>query len=257
MPAIPVKILDCPSVNFDARAAEIDLVILHYTGMADADTALRRLTDPAPIAGRYPGPWQAPDIDPETPLGRASAHYVVGEDGAVFRLVAEDMRAWHAGVSSWEGREDVNSRSIGVEIVNGGHDYGLPDFPDLQIEAVIALIADILKRNALAPSRVLAHSDIAPARKQDPGEKFPWKRLAEAGVAIWPEYVAVQADANPDPVLIQRQLKTIGYSVQETGAFDDEVRLALSAFQRRFRPARIDGLADEETQMLLMAMGRG
>jgi N-acetylmuramoyl-L-alanine amidase len=253
---ILAKILECPSANFDARGCSVDLVILHYTGMAESDTALRRLTDAAPVAGRYPGPWQAPDIDPETPLGRASAHYVVGEDGAVFRLVAEDKRAWHAGVSSWEGREDVNSRSIGIEIVNGGHDYGLPDFPDVQIEAVTALLADILKRNALDASRVLAHSDIAPARKQDPGEKFPWKRLAEAGVAIWPEYVAMQAEANPDAALVQRQLKSIGYGVEETGALDETTVLALKAFQRRFRPERIDGQADEETQMLLAALAR-
>jgi N-acetylmuramoyl-L-alanine amidase len=175
--------LERPSPNFNARARAIDLVVLHYTGMQSAEIAIARLCDPAPLAGTYPGPWQDPSIDPATPLGRASAHYVVDEVGAVYALVDEANRAWHAGVSNWEGEEDVNSRSIGVEIVNGGHDFGLPDFPDAQIDAVIALLRDILARRSLAPSRVVGHSDVAPGRKQDPGEKFPWQRLAEAGVA--------------------------------------------------------------------------
>lgn len=174
---------DRVSPNYDERACAIDLVVLHYTGMQDAETAIARLCDPAPLAGRYPGPWQAPDIDPATPLGRASAHYVVDEAGRVLALVDEAKRAWHAGVSSWEGRADTNDRSIGIEIVNGGHDFGLPDFPDAQIEAVIALLKDILARRGLDASRVVGHSDVAPGRKRDPGEKFPWALLARAGVA--------------------------------------------------------------------------
>ncbi len=175
-----LRFLDRPSPNFDARNAAIDLVVLHYTGMQGAEVALARLTDPAPIAGKYPGPWQAPELDPATPLGRASAHYVVDEAGRIYRLVAEQSRAWHAGASSWEGRADTNDRAIGIEIVNGGHDFGLPDYPDAQIEAVIALVRDILARHALAPARVVGHSDVAPGRKRDPGEKFPWSRLAAA-----------------------------------------------------------------------------
>ena len=179
-----LSLIDRPSSNFDARTRSIDLVVLHYTGMQDAETALERLTDPEPRAGRYPGPWQDANIDPATPLGRASAHYVVDETGEVYRLVAEENRAWHAGVSSWEGEGDVNARSIGIEIVNGGHDFGLPEFPDAQIEAVIALLKEIMARHGLQPARVVGHADVAPGRKFDPGEKFPWQRLAQAGVAV-------------------------------------------------------------------------
>lgn len=179
-----ISTIDRPSPNFDARGRAIDLVLLHYTGMQDAAIALARLCDATPVARTYPGPWQAPDIDPAAPLGRASAHYVVDEAGLIYRLVAEESRAWHAGVSSWEGEVDVNSRSIGIEIVNGGHDFGLPDFPGAQIEALIALLRDILARRGLDPSRVVGHSDVAPGRKRDPGEKFPWRRLAEAGVGL-------------------------------------------------------------------------
>lgn len=179
-----LRFLERPSPNFDDRGSAVDLIVLHYTGMQNAETALARLTDPAPLAGDYPGPWQAPDIDPATLLARVSAHYVVDEAGQVFRLVAEDKRAWHAGVSSWEGEGDVNARSIGIEIVNGGHDFGLPEFPEAQIAAVIALVRDILTRHGLDASRVVGHSDVAPGRKLDPGEKFPWARLAAAGAAV-------------------------------------------------------------------------
>ncbi len=178
------QIIDRPSPNFDTRARAIDLVVLHYTGMQNSEIALARLTDPAPVAGKYPGPWQVADIDPASPLGRASAHYVIDEAGLIYRLVAEEHRAWHAGISNWEGEGDVNSRSIGIEIVNGGHDFDLPEFPVVQIEAVIGLLQEILARHGLQPSRVLGHSDVAPGRKLDPGEKFPWTRLADAGVAI-------------------------------------------------------------------------
>ncbi len=179
-----LRFIEKPSPNYDSRARAIDLVVLHYTGMQSAHIALKRLIDPAPLAGNYPGPWQDKDIDPMTVLGRVSAHYMVDEVGNLYRLVAEAHRAWHAGVSSWEGEGDVNSRSIGIEIVNGGHDFGLPDFPAPQIDAVIALLQDILARHGLDASRVVGHSDVAPGRKLDPGEKFPWKRLAEYRVAL-------------------------------------------------------------------------
>lgn len=172
-----------PSPNFDARPRAIDLVVLHYTGMQSAQIALKRLTDPAPMAGSYPGPWQAPDIDPATPLGRVSAHYVIDEAGEIFALVAEEARAWHAGVSSWEGEPNVNDRAIGIELVNGGHDFGLPEFSAPQIDALTALLRDILARRGLGPERVVGHEDVAPGRKLDPGPRFPWARLIEAGVA--------------------------------------------------------------------------
>jgi len=247
--------IERPSPNFDARTRPIDLVVLHYTGMQDAETALARLTDPAPIAGRYPGPWQSPDVPHDAPLSRVSVHYVVDEAGRIHSLVAEEHRAWHAGASSWQGEGDVNSRAIGIEIVNGGHDFGLPDFPDAQIEGLITLLKDIFARwPELNAKRVVAHSDIAPLRKADPGEKFPWRRLAEADVAIWPAHVAFQLSTD-DPVSeVQQQLALIGYDVKQTGAMDEATRAALTAFQRRFRPAGVNGHADEETRRLLTAL---
>jgi len=246
-----------PSPNFDARTRPIDLVVLHYTGMQNAEIALARLTDPAPVAGKYPGPWQAEDVASDAPLSRVSAHYVVGEGGEIYSLVPEEHRAWHAGASSWEGEGDVNSRAIGIEIVNGGHDFGLPDFPDAQIAALIALLGDIFARwPELNAKRVVAHSDIAPSRKADPGEKFPWKRLADAGVAIWPAHVAMQLSGD-DPVSdVQQQLALFGYGVKQTGYMDEETKAALLAFQRRFRPEKIDGFADDETRTLLAALAR-
>ncbi len=246
-----------PSPNFDARTRPIDLVVLHYTGMQNAEVALARLTDPKPVAGNYPGPWQSEDVEPDAPLPRVSAHYVVDEAGQIYSLVPEEHRAWHAGVSSWEGDGEVNARAIGIEIVNGGHDFGLPDFPDAQIEGVIALLRDILRRwPELNAKRVVAHSDIAPARKADPGEKFPWKRLAEAGVSIWPEHVAMQLSSD-DPVSeVQQELAFIGYPLKQTGYMDEATKEALVAFQRRFRPSDISGVMDDETRYLLIAVGR-
>jgi len=246
-----------PSPNFDARTRQIDLVVLHYTGMQTAQTALARLTDPAPVAGAYPGPWQAPDVLADAPLPRVSAHYVVGEAGEIWSLVPEEHRAWHAGSSSWEGEGDVNARAIGIEIVNGGHDFDLPDFPAKQIDAVISLLRDIFGRwPQLNAKRVVAHSDIAPERKADPGEKFPWKRLADAGVSIWPEHVAMQLSSDDPITEVQQQLAQIGYGVRQSGAMDSETKAALVAFQRRFRPANIDGAIDDETRFLLAAVSR-
>ena len=246
-----------PSPNFDARTRPIDLVVLHYTGMQDAEIALARLTDPSPVAGHYPGPWQSDDVEANAPLSRVSAHYVVDEAGQIYALVPEEHRAWHAGASSWEGDGDVNARSIGIEIVNGGHDFGLPDFADAQIDAVIQLLKDIFGRwPELNSKRVVAHSDIAPERKADPGEKFPWKRLADAGVSIWPEHVAVQLDGDDPVSAVQQQLAFIGYGVKQTGYMDELTKAALIAFQRRFRPIDISGAVDEETRYLLIALGR-
>lgn len=243
------------SPNFDARTRPIDLVVLHYTGMQNGETALMRLTDPAPVAGKYPGPWQAADVASDASLPRVSAHYVVDEDGQIYSLVPEEHRAWHAGASSWEGEGDVNARSIGIEIVNGGHDFGLPDFSAAQIEAVIVLLKDIFVRwPALNANRVVAHSDIAPQRKADPGEKFPWKRLAQAGVSIWPKGPAPRHQVDDLISHIQVELAAFGYDVKQSGAMDTATKAALVAFQRRFRPSNIDGVADDETIGLLAAL---
>ncbi len=246
-----------PSPNFDARTRPVDLVVLHYTGMQDAETALRRLTDPAPVAGDYPGPWQGPNVMKDAALSRVSVHYVVDEQGKVYSLVPEEHRAWHAGRGSWEGEGDVNARSIGIEIVNGGHDFGLPDFPDAQIEGVITLIKDIFGRwAAINPSRVVGHSDIATERKADPGEKFPWQRLAEAGAAIWPDKVPPQPPVDDSVSRAQVQLAAFGYDVTQTGFVDLGTKAAIVAFQRRFRPSNLDGVLDEETQDLIGAVAK-
>lgn len=251
------RYIERPSPNFDARTRPIDLIVLHYTGMQDAEIALARLTDPAPVAGSYPGPWQSDDVPADAPLPKVSAHYVVDETGAIYSLVPEEHRAWHAGASSWEGEGDVNARAIGIEIVNGGHDFGLPDFPDAQIDAVIQLLRDIFERwPELGPKRVVGHSDVAPERKADPGEKFPWKKLADASVSVWPRPNDAPLD-NDDPISdVQQSLARIGYDVRQTGVMDAATKTALIAFQRRFRPSDISGAVDEETRRLLSGLSR-
>jgi N-acetylmuramoyl-L-alanine amidase len=250
-----MTIIDAPSPNFDARSRAVDLVVLHYTGMANLETALARLRDPAPVAGAYPGPWQPADTPPETVLGRVSAHYVVAEDGRIFRLVAEEHRAWHAGVAFWDGEGDVNARSIGIEIANGGHDFGLPPFAEPQIAALEDLLADILGRHRLGPHRVVGHSDVAPSRKLDPGERFPWARLAAKGLALWPLATqpegGVVAEQGALVAAAQEALAAIGYSAAVTGETDADATSLFAAFQRRFRPRRIDGRLDAETAGLL------
>ena len=161
-----MNLIDAPSPNFDRRTAPPDMIVLHYTGMPTGEEALARLRDPA---------------------AKVSSHYLVEEDGRVFRLVPEERRAWHAGVSFWKGETDLNTRSIGVEIVNPGHEFGYRPFPDAQIAAVIALVSDIRSRWMVEDSRIVGHSDIAPERKEDPGELFPWERLAKAGHGLWVE----------------------------------------------------------------------
>lgn len=248
-----LTLIDRPSPNFDARTRAVDLVVLHYTGMQDAETALARLTDPAPVAGRYPGPWQPAETPADQALGRVSAHYVVAEDGRVFRLVDEGQRAWHAGVAQWDGESDVNARSIGIEMVNGGHDFGAPPYPEAQIAALEALLADILGRHGLGPHRVVGHSDVAPERKLDPGEHFPWVRLAARGLALWPlSSPPVGGGPTDDPAALfaaEETLAAIGYGA--AGADADASRTVLAAFQRRFRPHLIDGRLDNETAALL------
>ena len=223
----------------DRKGRAPDCIVLHYTGMPTADGALAQLCNPRT---------------------GVSSHYFVFEDGRIAQLVPEARRAWHAGRSSWFGETDMNSASIGIEIVNPGHDGGLPPFPDAQIEAVTALCRDIAARHAIAPARVLAHSDIAPGRKVDPGERFPWARLAAAGVGIWREPAPDMAGlilafgATGAPVsALQRDLATLGYGIDETGIYDARTRTVVEAFQRRWRPQRIDGVADAGVRATIAA----
>ncbi|WP_417669943.1 N-acetylmuramoyl-L-alanine amidase [Roseibium sp.] len=231
-----------PSPNHGERApgAPIDMLVLHYTGMQDAESALQRLCDPR---------------------SEVSAHYFVYEDGRILQCVPEARRAWHAGKSFWKGETDINSRSIGVEIVNPGHEWGYAEFPEAQIEAVSELCADICRRHKVLPWMVLAHSDIAPARKEDPGEKFPWNVLAAAGVGHYVEPVPVttglfmQEGESGQPVeAVQSMLALYGYDVDITGDFDRPTRDAVAAFQRHFRPAKVDGVVDQSTIETLHAL---
>ncbi len=213
----------CPSPNHDARPAQavVDMILIHYTGMRTGEEALARLTDPA---------------------ARVSAHYLIEEDGRIFALVPEERRAWHAGLASWEGRSDINARAIGIELVNPGHAFGYRPFPDSQITALIALIQDIRCRWRVSDCRILAHADVAPLRKQDPGELFPWNRLAAAGIGLWPAENDWCADCRPAPL---SALAAFGYGWLAQG--DTETTAAVvRAFQRHFRPWRIDGRWDEE-----------
>lgn len=237
------EIIQAPSPNFNDRLHPLDMLVLHYTGMKDGPTALARMQDA-----------QEPQV---------SAHYMVEEDGRIFQLVAEDKRAWQAGRSWWQGDEDLNSRSIGIEIVNGGHDFGLPPYPDVQIAAVIALCQDILGRWPIAPHRIVAHSDIAPDRKEDPGERFPWKQLAEAGIGLWPQPVrpepwmmhgAAAGDAGMTVEGLQQDLADIGYKLNVTGVFNDDTAACIRAFQRRWRPERVNGEGDTDTITLVHAV---
>jgi len=207
--------------------------VLHYTGMPDAAGALRHLCNPS---------------------AQVSCHYFAFEDGRVLQLVPEARRAWHAGVGCWQGERDMNSASIGIEIVNPGHEFGYRAFPAVQVEAVAALCADVASRWRIRSDRVIAHSDMAPARKQDPGEQFPWDLLAAAGVGCWvpPHPVAggrfLQRGDEGAPVeALQAMLALYGYDAPVTGSFDAVTESVLAAFQRHFRPARVDGVADRST----------
>ena len=225
-----------PSPNHKERVGEgrPDMIVLHYTGMATAADALERLCS-----------LDAPQV---------SSHYLVYEDGRILQLVPEARRAQHAGISSWEGETDINSRSVGIEIVNPGHDLGYPDFPDRQIAAVIALCRDILRRRPMRADRVVAHSDVAPSRKQDPGERFPWARLHAAGVGHWVEPAPLGEARGPSlgsrgaaVAELQALLAKYGYGIPSPGRFDKPMHDVVVAFQRHFRPARVDGVADDST----------
>ena len=233
--------IDAPTPNTDARRAPPDMILLHYTGMQTGAEALDRLRDPE---------------------ARVSAHYVVEEDGRVFRLAPEERRCWHAGVSWWKGDTDINAVSIGIEIVNPGHEWGYRAFPDVQIDTVIALLADIRSRWTIADDRILGHSDVAPSRKTDPGELFPWKRLAEAGHGLWAEWPPApgdpigQGEEGAAVFALQAGLTRLGYDLPPSGRFDADTTTVVRAFQRHWRPEHVDGIADGETRARLIALLR-
>ena len=219
--------------------AKPNCLILHYTGMPTGEGALAWLRNPQ---------------------SEVSAHYFIWEDGRIFQLVAEARRAWHAGKSLWKGESDINSASIGVEIVNPGHDE-CPPFPARQIEAVIALCHDVAARHNIPPERILAHSDIAPARKRDPGERFPWATLARAGVGHWAAPTPAEKPAprqrgreGAHVRALQAMLALYGYGVELTGVHDHQTEIVVAAFQRHFRPERVDGVADASTIATLSAL---
>lgn len=242
-----MNIVQSPSPNFNDRKTPTDMLVLHYTGMESGDAALERLCDPA---------------------AEVSAHYMVWANGRISQLVDEDKRAWHAGVGSWQGDTDLNSCSVGVELVNGGHnvplaDGTLPLYPDAQIKAVIALSQAIIKRHDIPQTRIVGHSDIAPARKADPGEHFPWARLAGEGIGLWPAQASKMAmigrglgegDSGAAVIRLQDMLARIGYGIEATGAYDSATKASVRAFQRRWVQARLTGQADLETLRAIMAV---
>jgi N-acetylmuramoyl-L-alanine amidase len=224
-----------PTANYGDRrnGRDPDMIVLHYTGMADGRMAVHRLT---------------------TTGTEVSSHYIVHEDGRIIQSVQEVKRAWHAGASAWAGENDINSCSIGVEIINGGHDYGLPAYPLRQVAAVIALCKGIIIRRNIPPHRVLGHSDISPGRKQDPGEKFPWALLAASGVGQYVTPAKIEAGptmavgaAGDNVRALQEALASYGYGVVVSGIYDFATVEVVTAFQRHFRPELIDGVADVST----------
>jgi N-acetylmuramoyl-L-alanine amidase len=223
-----MKIVQCSSPNHDARpeGAAIDILVLHYTGMKTADEALARLTDAA---------------------SKVSAHYTIGRDGRVFAHVPEERRAWHAGISFWAGRDNVNARSIGIELVNPGHEFGYIPFTDEQIGSLIDLARGILSRHPIPRARVIGHSDVAPARKTDPGELFPWQQLADYGIGVWPAPSARFAGTSPvngGGKLTANDLARFGYGIPPE--VDVPMPSIITAFQRHFRPTNVSGLWDSE-----------
>ena len=220
-----MPMIDTPSPNYDDRSLPITMLVLHYTGMPDAASAINWLANPE---------------------SKVSAHYVVTEDGNVVRMVDESKRAWHAGQSWWRGITNVNSASIGIEIVNPGHEWGYRAFPDAQMNALIPLVHDILQRHRITRGNVVGHSDIAPARKQDPGELFPWNKLARLRLAL-PRPTRNLMDPHWTDSGFMLALERFGYDISEPQA-------AVIAFQRRFRPELLDGIIDGECRAILLAL---
>lgn len=255
-----MNLIQRPSPNFDGRDGQpVDMLVMHYTGMKTAQEALDRLCDPT---------------------AKVSAHYVVDEDGSIYRLVDEENRAWHAGASSWRGHSNINQRSIGIEIVNPGHEFGYRPFPKAQMETVAALSKNILSRHDIPARNVVGHSDIAPERKEDPGELFDWGILAYNGIGIIPilnptelyaeqtsDYNAcrgiefastfrelIKASRTPSILQIQTALAEYGYDCPKTGEIDLKTHKIFTAFQRHFRPKLLNGQWDEECTLILQAL---
>jgi N-acetylmuramoyl-L-alanine amidase len=223
-----MSIVELPSSNYNHRNAPVDILLLHYTGMQSAQAALDRLCDPA---------------------AKVSAHYVVDEDGTTYRLVEEEFRAWHAGAAYWAGTRDINAHAVGIEIVNPGHEFGYRAFPMRQMEAVLDLSKEIVERHGIPPARVLGHSDVAPLRKEDPGELFDWRYLAENGVGLWPQ---LKPCAWSDAEFLLK-LGAYGYDLEgPKGTEAAKARhAAVMAFSRHFRPARLVSLPDPELKAVL------
>jgi len=235
-PDSPLATLWCPAPNRESRrdGRVPDMLVLHYTGMESSDAALDWLTREE---------------------SKVSCHYLVDEDGRIAQMVRESERAWHAGQSLWAGETDLNSCSIGIEIHNPGHEFGYRDFPEAQMRSVEALCLDILRRHPIRRERVVAHSDIAPGRKRDPGEKFDWARLAQAGVGLWVEPAPLGEDQGLGPgdegqevLKLQQDLAGLGYGVELTSTYGTGQEKVVEAFQRHFRQARVDGRADASTR---------
>ena len=214
-----------PSPNFDERTLPISMLVLHYTGMQNANMAIDRLTDGE---------------------AKVSAHYIVTEDGQILNLVKEEDRAWHAGVSSWRGITNVNSASVGIEIINPGHEWGYVPFPEPQMAALVPLVSDIVQKHDIARANVVGHSDIAPARKLDPGELFDWQRLAKSNLAL----------ARPTESLLDPKWADSGFmlALERFGYDISDAQATVRAFQRRFRPEMIDGIVDGECRAILLSL---
>jgi len=236
-----MNVIEAPSPNFDARTAPPSVLLLHYTGMKTGEEAVARLRDPE---------------------AKVSAHYVVEEDGRIFRLVPEERRAWHAGNSYWRGRRNLNGDSVGIEIVNPGHEFGYRPFPDAQIASVIELVKDIRTRWTIEDRDIVGHADVAPNRKEDPGELFPWKRLAEAGHGLWVEAAPApgapvgEGEEGAAVFALQAGFTRLGYDLPPSGKFDADTAAVVRAFQRHWRQEKVDGVADGETRARLIALLR-
>jgi N-acetylmuramoyl-L-alanine amidase len=217
--------IDTPSPNFDERGLPVSMLVLHYTGMQDGASAIQRLADPE---------------------AKVSAHYVVAEDGQIIRMVDEEKRAWHAGRSYWRGVTDINSASVGIEIVNPGHEWGYRPFPEAQVSALIPLVKSIVHRHRITRGNIVGHSDVAPARKDDPGELFPWARLAKLRLAL-PRPTKNLMDPLWSDAGFLLALERFGYDITDGVA-------AVRAFQRRFRAEMIDGIIDGECRAILLAL---
>ena len=231
------KIIERPSPTYDDRkGAPIDILLMHYTGMPDATGALDRL------------------CDPDVPV---SAHYLVDEDGSIYRMVDEAQRAWHAGLSYWAGETDINARSIGIEIVNPGHEWGYREFPGPQMDALIGLATGIMSRHPIPQHRVIGHSDVAPERKQDPGEKFNWRLLAEHGLGLWldpDDFAAGIALGSEDVCQLRSALAEFGYKIDPQGAPDAAFEAVVEAFRRHFDPEQLYQQADSRTLFMIQAL---